>query len=117
MSLPPRLALAASRCACSGAARTGSKGLDHPLPGGPGQRIADTLRAATEPSAPSEGIVASNLGLRLQTPCRNEATPARRCDDQGKNDDRRDERHIASRSGVGPVGAAVMERGGAAPNR
>ena len=44
-----RLARAASRCSCSGAAsyaRTGNLCCDHPLPR---QRMVDTVRATTEP--------------------------------------------------------------------
>ena len=51
-----------------------------------------------------------NVESRLSTPCKNEAASAHFCDDESKDNDRRDDRHRASRS---CVGAAVTERGGA----
>ena len=87
-------------------------GRDLPLPPMPRQRIADTVRAATGLSAPSEGESAEMSSSA--TPCKNEAASAHRCDDEGKEEDRRDDRHRASRSGAE---VAVTERGGAVSGR
>ena len=57
---------------------------------------------------------AFSVESRLQTPCKNEAASAHRCDDQGGGYVRRDERRRASRSGAR---AAVIESRGAAAGR
>ena len=91
------------------------QGTGPPLQGLPGQRIADTVRAATELSSASQGEAADisthcpeNVEPRPQRPCKSEAASAHRRDDQGKEDDLGDERR-ASRSGGG---AAVTVCGG-----
>ena len=90
--------LPAPRCDEAGLDRVGRYGVG-----------ADTVRAAME-RCRAMGI-RKNVESRLQTPCKNEAASAHGCDDEGKEDDRCDERHRASHCG------AVTERGGAAPCR
>ena len=59
----------------------------------PSQRIADTVRAATESSVQSAG------GSRLQTPLKDEVTSATCCDDEGKEDDGHDDMRPAAAMG------------------
>ena len=90
MSFPPHLTRIASRCAQS-----------------------DLVRTATEPSVQSVGeqlkCRVSSLS-RLQTQFKDEVASVHSCDDEGKEDDRRDDMHRASCS---CDGASVTERGGA----
>ena len=114
MSLPSCLARAASRCICSCAASSawsgawGATSADHPLPC---QRVADTVRAATEPSAPSEGESSemltrdSQCRIRIRPPLPTAATMRART-------------MIDAMTGKElPAEAAVTERGGAVSSR
>ena len=77
-------------------------GCNHPSPR---RRIADTVRAATEPLGPSEGESAEMSSCYCQCSARMRQPPSTikkrpPSDTEGNEDDRSDERHRASHSGA-----------------